>query len=228
LSEGQVFRHRSIRSFVRREGRITDGQRRALGSLSPGYCIEPGEGMLDLDALFGRHAPRYLEIGYGAGETLAALARQHPDNDYLGIEVYRPGLGRLLQRLAAEELSNTRLLCQDAVVALERLEEASLDGIYIFFPDPWPKKRHRKRRLIQPEFTRVLRKALKSHGRVFIATDWEDYAEHILTAMEDSGFTNLAGQGHFAPRPRWRPVTRFEQRAMKENRRASDLVFTPG
>jgi tRNA (guanine-N7-)-methyltransferase len=207
---------------------MTEGQRRALESLSSTYCIEPGEGMLDLDALFGRHAPRYLEIGCGAGETMAALARHHPDNDYLGIEVYRPGLGRLLQRMSAEELCNTRLLCQDAVAALERLEEACLDGIYIFFPDPWPKKRHHKRRLIQPGFAKVLRARLKSHGRIFIATDWEDYAEHILAVMEGAGFTNLAGQGQFAPRPRWRPVTRFEQRAMKENRHARDLVFTPG
>jgi len=204
---------------------MTDGQRRALESLSFTYCIEPGEGVLDLGTLFGRYAPRYLEIGCGAGETLAALARQHPDNDYLGIEVYRPGVGRLLKRLAAEGLTNVRLICQDAAVVLERLGEASLEGVYIFFPDPWPKKRHHKRRLIQPEFARILRQRLKSHGRVFIATDWEDYAEHISRVMEEAGFVNLAGQALFAPRARWRPLTRFEQRAVKEGRLIRDFVF---
>lgn len=219
---------RAIRSFVRREGRITRAQRRALESLAAGHCICAQDSLLDLQSQFGRYAECHLEIGCGAGDALIALARQHPEHDYLGSEVYRPGVGSLLRRLASEGLSNVRILCTDVVVALEhQLPARSLDAVYLFFPDPWPKKRHHKRRLIQPGFAELLHARLKTHGRVFIATDWDDYAHHILQVMESHGFTNLAGPGHFAPRPRWRPTTRYEHRAFRLGHEVRDFVFAP-
>ena len=181
--------------------------------------------MLELDTLFGRHAPRYLEIGCGAGETLAALTRLHPDNDYLGIEVYRPGVGRLLQRLVAEELNNARLFSEDAVAVLEhRLEEASLDGVYIFFPDPWPKKRHHKRRLIRPEFAALVASRLKPGGILHIATDWEDYARHILATLSVEPLLVNTADG-FAPRPDYRPLTKFENRGVRLGHEVWDIIF---
>jgi tRNA (guanine-N7-)-methyltransferase len=220
-----INRPRTIRSFVRREGRITAAQRRALGALSARYCIETNN-RLDLDAVFGRHAPHHMEIGCGSGETLSSLAAQHPENDYLGIEVYRPGLGTLLQRLAEAQLENVRLIPRDAAIAIgSQIEEESLEGIYLFFPDPWRKKRHHKRRLIQPHFASLLRDKLKPQGRLFIATDWEDYAQHILRVMEAAGFINLAGEGAFAPRPRWRPLTRYERRSQALGHSVRELVY---
>ncbi len=212
---------------MRREGRLTEGQRRAIESWSPAYCVADGDGLLDLDRLFGRSAERHLEIGCGAGEVLLDLATRHTENDYLGIEVYRPGLGRLLRALAERRLGNVRLLCEDAATLIERrIGPQTLAAVYLFFPDPWPKKRHQKRRLIQPEIATLLRERLMPHGRVFIATDWEDYASHILEVMEaDLGFINLAGPGTFAPRPRWRVRTRYEARALVQGRRIRDLVF---
>jgi tRNA (guanine-N7-)-methyltransferase len=221
---------RSVRSFIRREGRITPAQRQALATFSADYCIEADDAPLDLDAVFGRHAPRHLEIGCGNGETLMSLAAQHPENDYLGIEVYRPGLGSLLQGLARERLENVWIITNDAVVTIECLiDDEALDLIYIFFPDPWPKKRHHKRRLIQPEFASLLRKRLKPHGRLFIATDWEDYAQHILMTMDEAGLVNLASsQNRFAPRPSWRPVSRYEKRSRTLGNRVRELVYAKG
>ncbi len=222
-----INRLRTVRSFVLREGRITAAQRRALGSLWAQYCLEGKDRPLDLNAVLGRYAPHHLEIGCGSGEMLISLASKHPENDYLGIEVYRPGLGKLLRRLAEEQLENVRLIAEDAAIMLEcQIEDESLDGIYIFFPDPWPKKRHHKRRLIQPNFACLLGKKLRPQGRLFIATDWEDYAQHILTVMDEAGFINLAGdQNAFAPRPRWRPVTRYERRARALGHVVRDLVY---
>lgn len=216
-----------MRSFVRREGRLTEGQRRAIDSWSPAYCISEGNGLLDLDALFGRSAERHLEIGCGSGEFLLELATLHPENDYLGIEVYRPGLGRLLRGLAERRLGNVRLLCGDAVPAIEqRIGACTLSTVYLLFPDPWPKTRHHKRRLVQPQLAALLRSRLMPHGRVFVATDWDDYALHIMEVMErDGGFVNLAGPSSFAPRPRWRLPTRYERRALVHGHRIRDLVF---
>jgi tRNA (guanine-N7-)-methyltransferase len=222
-------RRRPVRSFVRREGRITEAQRRALETLSSRYQVPGGEGVLDLAALYGREAERYLEIGCGAGETLVTLAARHPENDYLGIEVYRPGLGRLMRDIAAAALVNVSVLVDDAAEALaERVSDRALSGVYLFFPDPWPKSRHHKRRLIQPPFATLLREKLRPHGRVFVATDWEDYALHILSVMSgEAGFVNLAGTAAFAPRPSWRPLTRYEERARRRGHVVRDMVFAP-
>jgi len=222
-------KRRPVRSFVRREGRITEAQRRAFETLSSCYQVPGGEGVLDLAALFEREAERYLEIGCGAGETLVALAARHPENDYLGVEVYRPGLGRLLRDIAAAALVNVRVFVDDAAEVLaERVPDQALSGAYLFFPDPWPKSRHHKRRLIQPPFATLLREKLRPHGRVFVATDWEDYALHILSVMSgEAGFVNLAGTAAFAPRPCWRPLTRYEQRARRRGHLVRDMVFAP-
>lgn len=226
MSEGGQ-RHRAIRSFVRREGRITDAQRRALAELLPRYGVEPGEALLDFVALFGRAAPVHLEIGFGNGEALAAKALAHPQYNYLGIEVHRPGVGVLLRRLNAECIPNVRVDCTDAKEVLElRIPDASLDAVYVFFPDPWHKLRHHKRRLVQPEFIALLRRKLKLGGTLHLATDWEDYARQMLALLSAAeGFENVAGQDQYAPRPAARPRTRFERRGQRLGHSVWDLVF---
>ncbi len=216
-----------MRSFVRREGRITHSQREALATLAGRLGVPAGDGPLDLDALFGRVAPRICEIGCGAGETLAALARAHPENDYLGLEVYRPGAGRLLATLAREGRGNARVACEDAVEFLaRRVPVGSLDAVCIFFPDPWPKKRHHKRRLVQSGFLACVRDRLRPHGRLYLATDWEDYALHMLAvARAVPGLVSLGVDGGFGPRPRWRPLTRFERRAREAGRQVRELPY---
>lgn len=214
---------RRIRSFVLRQGRMTHAQNRALDELLPKYTLP--EGTLDLTALFGRDARRSLEIGFGNGDTLAELARRHPDEDFLGVEVHRPGVGRLLNALQAGGLTNVRVACDDAVkLCSECLPDASLDAVLIYFPDPWPKKRHHKRRLLQPEFAALLARRLKPGGRLHFATDWEDYAAQALAVLAACpGLENTATG--YAPRPAERPATRFEQRGLKLGHAVFDLVF---
>jgi len=214
-----------IRSFVLRQGRMTAAQNRALAELLPKYALP--EGPLDLPTLFGRDARRTLEIGFGNGDTLAELARRHPEEDFLGAEVHRPGVGRLLLALETEQLGNVRLACEDAVELLSgRLPDASLDSVLIYFPDPWPKKRHHKRRLLQPDFAALLAQKLKRGGRLHFATDWEEYARHALVVLSASTeFENTASGGGFVPRPAERPATRFEQRGLKLGHAVFDLVF---
>ena len=220
---------RGVRSFVRREGRITPAQRQALDVLWPRYGIE-GDRPLDLDALFGRQAPRHLEVGFGNGEALLAMAVAHPENDYLGVEVHRPGIGRLLARLEARESTNVRLVGRDAVEVLrDAVPDASLDGVYVFFPDPWPKKRHHKRRLIQPPFVNLLAAKMRMGACVHLATDWEDYALQILAVFEaNPAFSNHAGKGLFCERPAGRIQTRFEARGKSLGHRVHDLCFERG
>jgi tRNA (guanine-N7-)-methyltransferase len=219
--------HRPIRSFVRREGRITPAQARALKELWPRYGVEAGDTPLDFTALFGRRAPVHVEIGFGNGAALAAMAAAHPQNNYLGIEVHRPGVGALLRRIEAEGLANVRVACTDAKEFLERqIPENSLSAVYVFFPDPWHKKRHHKRRLIQPEFVALLAQTLRPDGLLHLATDWEDYARHMLQALTaDPGFENLSPDGAFVPRPAERPPTRFELRGQKLGHTVRDLIF---
>jgi tRNA (guanine-N7-)-methyltransferase len=216
---------RPIRSFVRREGRFTDAQRRAFATLLPRYGVPEGDAILDPAALFGRSAAVHLEIGFGNGETLVAMAAAHPENNYLGIEVHRPGVGALLRRIEADGLANIRVACTDAVETLSRIPDAALDAVYVF-PDPWPKKRHHKRRLVQPAFLALVQRKLKPGGVLALATDWEDYAQHMLAMLSASGgFENLAGPGGFAPRAAGRPLTRFEQRGRRLGHRVRDLAF---
>ncbi|MFA7388231.1 MAG: tRNA (guanosine(46)-N7)-methyltransferase TrmB [Thiohalobacteraceae bacterium] len=219
-------RPRHVRSFVRREGRITRSQQRALDDLWPRYGVELN-GLLDLDAAFGRCAPRTLEIGFGNGASLAKMAALAPDQDFLGVEVHRPGVGQLLLEIERYELTNLRVACIDAVELLERhIAPASLDRVLLFFPDPWPKSRHHKRRILQPAFVAIIREHLKPGGLFHMATDWQPYAEQMLAVMDAApGFRNSAGRGQYAPKPDYRPETKFERRGLRLGHGVWDLVF---
>ncbi|MBS0497444.1 MAG: tRNA (guanosine(46)-N7)-methyltransferase TrmB [Proteobacteria bacterium] len=215
----------SIRSFVLRQGRVSNAQRRACEMLLPTYGILFSENLLDLDQVFGRPAPKILEIGFGMGESTAIIAQSHPENDYLGIEVYTPGVGSLLNQIEQHGLTNLRIIQHDAVAVLQHmLPSACLDGIHIFFPDPWPKARHHKRRLIQPAFVARLCSHLKPGGYLHVATDWEDYAMQILQVLsQEPQLSNTATE--YAPRPDYRPLTKFEQRGIKLGHGVWDLIF---
>jgi len=218
---------RPIRSFVTRAGRITPAQERALATLWPKYGVEARAAPLDFAALFGRTASRTLEIGFGNGENLIALAEAHAERDYLGIEVHRPGVGRVLLALEERQLTNVRVICRDAVEVLEReIAPASLDEILILFPDPWPKKRHHKRRLIQPPFVALLTRALARGGVLRLATDWQPYALGMLEVLEAAAeLANLAADGGFVARPAERPPTRFERRGERLGHEVWDLAY---
>ncbi|MDX9739721.1 MAG: tRNA (guanosine(46)-N7)-methyltransferase TrmB [Gammaproteobacteria bacterium] len=219
--------HRVVRSFVRREGRMTEGQRRALEQHWERYGVEQGRDPLDLDALFGRSAPRRLEIGFGMGESLLSMAGAVPGIDFLGIEVYRPGVGHLLRELQTRDMDNVRVISADAVEVLtDMIPPAALEAIYLFFPDPWPKKRHHKRRLMNPAFASLAASRLKPGGVLHMATDWEDYAQQALEVLEGiSVLRNTAGPRQFAPRPEWRTATRFERRGERLGHGVWDLIF---
>jgi tRNA (guanine-N7-)-methyltransferase len=216
---------RTVRSFVR-HGRTTASQRWALENLSPRFMLE-APALADLATAFGRDAPKYLEIGFGMGESLARMALAQPEIDFLGIEVHRPGVGKLLVRLEEQGIENVRVLCDDAVMLLQHaLPPHTLERIYILFPDPWPKKRHHKRRLIQADFAELLARALKPTGQLHLATDWENYAHHILTVLEHvPTLRNVTGCTMFSPRPQERPMTKFEQRGLRLGHGVWDLIF---
>jgi len=217
--------HTILRSFVLRQGRISNAQRRAYETLLSNYGIPFAENLLDLENIFGRNAPKYLEIGSGMGETTAAIAKAHPQNDYLTIEVHTPGVGSLLIQIEELGLTNLRVIQYDAVEVLNRmLLPECLDGVHIFFPDPWPKLRHRKRRLIQPEFINLLCKHLKFGGYIHVATDWENYAMQILKVLRNE--PRLANTTmDYVPHPEYRPLTKFEQRGLRLGHDVWDLVF---
>jgi tRNA (guanine-N7-)-methyltransferase len=216
-----------VRSFVTRAGRMTTGQERALERLWPRFGIDFCPGRIDLDALFGRSAPRVLEIGFGNGEHLAALARSHPECDYLGIEVHRPGVGHLMLALEASALTNVRIVCRDAVEVLEeQIPPGALDEVLILFPDPWPKKRHHKRRLIQGPFVSLLCGRLKAGGVLRLATDWQPYAEQMLQVLNaEPRLTSVATGAPFVPRPAERIPTRFELRGERLGHAVWDLAY---
>jgi tRNA (guanine-N7-)-methyltransferase len=218
---------RSIRSFVTRAGRITAAQQRALGELWPKYGIEHDTQQLELTAAFGREAPRTLEIGFGNGENLVSLAHAHPERDYLGIEVHRPGVGRLLLALEERGIANVRVVCHDAVEVLQRqIAQASLAEVLVLFPDPWPKKRHHKRRLIQAPFVALLARALAAGGTLRLATDWQPYALEMLAVLGATAeLVNLAPAGGFSQRPAERPPTRFKRRGTRLGHQVWDLEF---
>lgn len=218
---------RSVRSFVVRAGRATVAQQRALIELWPLYGIEYAAEPLDLEQVFGRSAPRMIEIGFGAGEALLEFARSHPDVDCIGIEVHRPGVGHLLLDAHTAGLKNLRIICHDAVEVLQhQLPAASLALAHIFFADPWPKKRHHKRRLIQPPFVAVLARVLQPQGTLRLATDWEPYAHHIRSVIDASpSFDNVAGAAGFVERPAVRPLTRFERRGHRLGHGVWDLAY---
>lgn len=218
---------RAIRSFVRRAGRITEAQERALSLLWPKYGIDFNTRPADLDAIFSRRAPRVLEIGFGNGENLAALAQAHPEQDYLGIEVHRPGVGRLLLSADAAGLSNARVICHDAVEVLaSQLPIHALDEVLILFPDPWPKKRHHKRRLIQPPFVELVASRLKSGGILRLATDWEPYAVQMLEVLSACpALENLHAADRQVESVERRIPTRFEKRGQRLGHEIWDFAF---
>jgi tRNA (guanine-N7-)-methyltransferase len=216
---------RPVRSYVLRQGRVTDAQRRAREHLLPRFGIPFSREPLDLERAFGRTAPKILEIGFGMGETTADVAARHPANDYLGVEVHSPGVGALLKRIDELKLANVRVIQHDAVEVLEHMiPPASLAGVHLFFPDPWPKKRHHKRRLIQPPFVALLTSRMEPGAYVHAATDWEDYAQQIMEVLSAEPLLNNTVAG-FAQRPDGRPRTKFEGRGLKLGHKVWDVVF---
>lgn len=218
---------RRIRSFVLREGRMTPAQQRAFDTLWSRYGIDYRGTEQDFDARFGRHAPRVLEIGFGNGEALAWASEHDRARDFIGIEVHGPGVGRLMNALAARDASHVRLYRHDAVEVLQHeIPPGSLAEARIWFPDPWHKTRHHKRRLIQPGFVSLLASRMATDGLLHLATDWQPYADHMLEVLECSpAWRNLLGPGAYAPRPEWRIETHFERRGLKLGHGVRDLLY---
>jgi tRNA (guanine-N7-)-methyltransferase len=217
---------RSIRSFVVRAGRMGPGQIRALAELGPRFVLPYLPAPVDFAAHFGRSAPRVLEIGFGMGDATAAIAQALPGTDFIGVEVHTPGVGALLKQIGERGLTNLRLIQQDAVDVLEQMiAPGSLAGVHVFFPDPWHKLKHNKRRLIQPEFVRLLVSRLAPGGYLHCATDWQPYAEQMLEVLSAEPALRNTADG-YAPRPDYRPLTKFENRGLKLGHGVWDLVFS--
>lgn len=216
---------RPVRSYVLRQGRMSTAQRRAIDALLPRHGIAFQSRTLDLDAAFGRRAPHVLEIGSGMGETTAAIAAARPEADFLALEVHGPGVGSLLRRIDAAGLRNLKVIQHDALEVLTTMiGEGTLDGVHVFFPDPWPKKRHHKRRIFQPAFARLVASRLAPGGYLHAATDWEPYAEWILGVLQGEPLLRNRFAA-YAPRPEYRPLTKFEARGLRLGHRVHDLVF---
>ncbi|MDP1651761.1 MAG: tRNA (guanosine(46)-N7)-methyltransferase TrmB [Rhodocyclaceae bacterium] len=214
-----------IRSFVLRQGRVSNAQQRYFDEGMPRFGIPYSAAPLDLNAAYGRDAPKILEIGCGMGETTAIIAAAHPENDYLGIEVHGPGVGSLLKEITTRELTNLHVIRHDAVEVLrDMIPPGALAGIHIYFPDPWPKKRHHKRRLIQPLFVHELALRLALGGYLHCATDWEEYAQQMLEVLSAEPLLANTAQD-FAPRPEWRPQTKFETRGLRLGHGVWDVLF---
>ena len=222
---GKVMR--KVRSFVLREGRLTAGQQKALDALWPRFGLERASGVLNAVQVFGRDAPRVLEIGYGMGHSLVQMAAAEPDKDFIGIEVHRPGVGALLMAIEEAGVTNLRSYCDDAVEILEQcIADASLSRVQLYFPDPWHKKKHHKRRIVQPVWVQLVQRKLAPGGVLHMATDWQDYADHMLAVMQaESGWQNLASDQTYVPRPDWRPETKFERRGARLGHGVWDLLY---
>ena len=216
--------HRPIRSFVLRQGRLSPAQQRACEALLPRYGVPTGT-PLEWRVIFARTAPVVLEIGFGMGETTATIAAAQPHVDFLGVEMHLPGVGALLRRLDEAKLANVRIVRADAVDVVAMIQSDSLAGIHVYFPDPWPKKRHHKRRLLQAPFVHDLAMRLAPGGYLHVATDWAPYADEILAVMAAEPLLANTSDG-FAPRPAWRPLTKFEQRGIARGHAVFDMLFT--
>jgi tRNA (guanine-N7-)-methyltransferase len=221
------FKHRGIRSYVLRKGRLTTAQQNALHELWPHYGIDRAESVLDFDDHFDSPADVIVEIGFGNGESTWRMAQLEREKNFIGIEVHEPGVGHLLMALEKHKLENVRIACEDAVPFLQRrVASASLAGVRIYFPDPWPKKRHHKRRIIQPEFVKLLACCIHKGGILHLATDWQPYAEHMLEVMHSNPeFVNLSTNGDYCERPDWRPYTKYEQRGERLGHEVRDLLY---
>lgn len=217
---------RKIRSFIRRQGRITQGQQLALEHHWDKYCLPPNRPLIP-EEVFNRVAPVTLEIGFGNGDCLARMAKANPDQDFIGIEVHRPGVGRLLIQLEQDGLTNVRAYCHDAIEILQQaITDNSLSAVHLFFPDPWPKRKHHKRRIVQTEFLDLIAVKLKPGGYFHAATDWQDYAENILAVLSaDKRFENTSPDNTYSEKPDYRPLTKFEQRGLKLGHGVWDLIF---
>jgi tRNA (guanine-N7-)-methyltransferase len=225
MTDRPVVARTAVRSYVLRAGRIGPGQQRALDELGPRFLQPFSTEPPDWPTLFGRDAPRVLEIGFGMGDATAQIAAALPDTDFIGVEVHPPGVGALLKRIGEAGLTNLRIVRHDAVEVLQRMiAPDSLAGVHLYFPDPWPKKRHHKRRLLQPAFAALLASRLAPHGYLHAATDWQPYAEQMLQVLDDEPMLRNSSDG-FAPRPPWRPLTKFEQRGLKLGHGVWDLLF---
>ncbi len=219
--------HKPIKSYVLRTGRMTESQQAAYDKYWPSKGLTVADGMLDWPVVFGNNGPVVLEIGFGMGASLAAMAAAAPQNNYIGVEVHSPGVGRILHLMEERGVENIRLFCHDAVEVLAQcVPDASLDRVQIYFPDPWHKKRHNKRRLIKPSFVQQLRRKLKVGGVMHMATDWEHYAEQMMEVMSAAeGFANQAQPFCYSERPDYRPLTKFEQRGQRLGHGVWDLLF---
>ncbi|MHB0774757.1 tRNA (guanosine(46)-N7)-methyltransferase TrmB [Halomonas sp. WWR20] len=226
-AEPQARPHRGVKSYVLRAGRMTAAQNRGLEEVWPRLGLTLAQGRQELEALFGRQAPRVVEIGFGMGKSLLEQAERHPETDFIGIEVHAPGVGKLLDEADKRGLTNLRVYREDALEVLQHcLPEASLDTLQLFFPDPWPKKKHHKRRIVQPAFIELVRTRLKIGGTFHLATDWQPYAEHMAEFMSEApGYRNTATDGPFVPRPDFRPLTKFEVRGEKLGHGVWDLIY---
>lgn len=217
-----------IRSFVRRQGRLTPAQQLALEKHLPKFGLQASKGVFDLAKEFNRDAPVHLEIGFGNGQSVANMAAAHPENNYLGVEVHRPGVGNLLQLVYKQQLSNVRVMSDDVVDVLQNnIADNSFAAVYIYFPDPWHKRCHNKRRIVNLVFVEMLAAKMQPGGLLHMATDWEDYAKHMMRVMNDMPqFKNKAGAGQYSERPEWRTLTKFEQRGYRLGHDVWDLMFT--
>lgn len=213
MSEDSIIR-RGIKSYVKREGRMTERQKQALDELWPKYGIDYQAQQIDLDIYFQRHAPTILDIGVGNGLSTFSYGKQKPENNIIAVEVHRPGVGHLLHEIETQQIKNIRIINHDVNEVLHhQIKDCSLDQVHIFFPDPWPKKKHFKRRLINKNFIELITQKLKPHGLLIIATDWQDYAEWILEVCnENKNLINLSPTNDYSPRPCWRPITKYENR----------------
>lgn len=220
-------RRREIKSYVMRAGRMTEGQQRGLDHGWPKFGLLLADGLQDFDQVFARQAPRTLEIGFGMGHSLLEMAKAAPEQDFIGVEVHRPGVGALLNGLLSEDLKNVRVYSCDALEVLKTcVADASLDRLMLFFPDPWHKSRHHKRRIVQPEFAQLVRSKLKVGGVFHLATDWQPYAEYMLEVLNEApGFANLSSEQTYVERPIERPVTKFERRGERLGHGVWDLKF---
>lgn len=221
------YKKKSIRSYVIRAGRMTEGQRRAFDNYWGTYGLSLFGGPLNPQEVFGREAPLVLEIGFGMGDSLLAMAEAEPDKDFIGIEVHPPGVGRLINNAGKMGLKNLRVYMADAVDVLnDCIADGSLDRFQLYFPDPWHKKKHHKRRIVQPEFVRLICSKLKAGGLLHMATDWENYAEQMLEVLEaEPELTNAAGEGNYSERPEFRPETKFERRGQRLGHGVWDLLY---
>ena len=221
------YRDKTIRSFVVRAGRMTKAQRSAFELGWDAYGLRLADGAIDLDAVFGRNNPKVVEIGFGMGDSLLQMAAAEPNTDFIGIEVHPPGVGTLLNRAHVSEIKNLKVYLADANDVIDEcLGAASINRLQLYFPDPWHKKKHNKRRIVQAEFAQTIRRILKVGGVFHMATDWEAYSEHMMEVMESAeGFRNVSGENQYAEHPEYRPYTKFEKRGQNLGHGVWDLLF---